>query len=593
MIDSDTLHALLASDRYQPVDAAGLAKKLKVKDADRPAFLSFLADEEREGRVVAAKHGKYALPERLGLLAGRIAVNERGFGFVIPDDPDHADVRIGGGNLGTAMHNDRVLIRLHAPGGRGFGKDRGRRREEKPEGEVTRVLKRARTQIVGTLERSRAAWYVRPDDARILHDVCVPPPFDGGKPVPAGFKVVAKLKEWTSPHVSPEGEVTEVLGPAGKEGVDILSIIRKHELPGEFPAAALAEADRIPDAVRPADLEGREDFRGDFVLTIDPDDAKDFDDALSYKVLPGGDLEVAIHIADVSHYVRPGGALDAEARLRGNSVYLVDRVIPMLPEKLSNGLCSLRPDVDRLVKTVVVRLGKGGRVGAVRFASGVIHSRKRLTYQEAYRLIQNPVGPLGKHLSILGDMAMALRRARFAQGALNLDFPEVKVRLDAHGKPTAIEKIENDASHQLIEEYMLLANEAVARKLTHEGRPAVHRVHETPDPERLRELRVQLVSLGIPVGDLTQRGEIGKLLDRSTGTPEEAVVKTNLLRSLKRAVYSEKPLGHFGLAKKHYAHFTSPIRRYSDLLVHRALISAYGFGDDGLPQEAAGAFEAT
>jgi ribonuclease R len=385
--------------------------------------------------------------------------------------------------------------------------------------------------------------------------------------------VVVRLKEWTDPKLNPEGEIVEVLGSPDAAGIDLLSIIRKHELPEEFPAETLAEADRIPDEVQPDDLAGREDFRNDFVLTIDPDDAKDFDDALSYRLLPGGVLEVAIHIADVSHYVRPGTALDTEARLRGNSVYLVDRVIPMLPEKLSNGLCSLRPNVDRLVKSVVVRLGKGGRIEAVRFAQGVIHSRQRFTYQEAYKQLLKPTGLMGKHLKILGDMARQLRKARFAQGALNMDFPEVKVRLGPDGKPVRLEKIENDESHQLIEEYMLLANEVVAAKLRKDSRPALYRVHENPDPERLRDFRAQVLTLGFQVGDLTQRGEIQKLLTRIAGKAEEPVIKTNLLKSMKRAVYAEKPLGHFGLAKKNYAHFTSPIRRYADLAVHRALFS--------------------
>jgi len=564
------LDELLRRVGYQPLDANGLARKLKIKPDQEEAFFTFLAAEEAAGRVVPVQKGHglglYCLPERLGLVAGKLFMNERGFGFLTPDAPGHPDVYVGAEEIGVAMHQDRVLVRVNVrEGGR-----RGGKMPEKLNGSVVKVLQRARAQLVGTLSRSQLVYYVRPDDVRILHDICVAPPTT---PIPLGHKVVVRLKEWTSPKVSPEGEIVEVLGAPDDPGVDLLAITRKYELPGEFPDAPLAEAERLPATVQPADLEGREDYRKDFVLTIDPDDAKDFDDALSYRLFPGGEMEVSIHIADVSHYVRPGSALDREARLRGNSVYLVNRVIPMLPEKLSNGLCSLHPGVDRLVKTVVVRLGAKGNVISVRFAQGVIHSHRRLTYQEAYQFIRKPVGLVGKHLQALGSMARVLRQARFAQGALNLDFLEVKVRLDEKGKPIRLEPVVNDESHQLIEEYMLLANEVVAKHLRREQRPALYRVHDNPDPERLRDFSVQLRHLGIQVGDLTLRGEIQKLLTRVAGRPEEPVVKVNLLKSMKRAVYSDKPDGHFGLAKKNYTHFTSPIRRYADLVVHRCLFT--------------------
>ncbi|SDT88820.1 ribonuclease R [Verrucomicrobium sp. GAS474] len=571
MIEAAPLYALMRQSQYQPLDRKGLARKLKVRDEETAAFFALLDAEENGGRLVAVRNGLYCLPERLGLVAGRITVNERGFGFVVPHDPDHPDVYIGAEDIGVAMHHDQVLVRLNTPRGQKSGRNGGGGRKagsEKLSGQVIRILQRARTQLVGTFERAKVAYYVRPDDSRIQHDIIVAPP---RQKIPLGHKVVVKLKEWTSPKESPEGEITEVLGPPDQPGIDLLSIIRKFELPEEFPAAALAEADRIPDTVQESDLRDREDFRRDFVLTIDPDDAKDFDDALSYRLLPDNVLEVAIHIADVSHYVRPGSPLDIEARKRGNSVYLVDRVIPMLPEKLSNGLCSLRPNVDRLVKTVVVRLDPRGKVLGTRFVQGVIHSRMRFSYQEAYKLIKKPVGLMGKHLTVLGTMAQTLRKARFADGALNLEFTEVKVRLDEKGKPVRLEKVENDASHQLIEEFMLLANELVAKELRRANRPALYRVHENPEPARLNDFRAQVLTLGIQVGDLTLRGEIQKLLNRIAGKAEEPVIKTNLLKSMKRAVYSEQPLGHFGLAKKNYAHFTSPIRRYADLAIHRAL----------------------
>jgi ribonuclease R len=363
-----------------------------------------------------------------------------------------------------------------------------------------------------------------------------------------------------------------VLGSPDQPGVDLLSIIRKHDLPTSFPEAVEQEAADIAALIPPEEIARREDFRKIFTLTIDPDDAKDFDDALSYRTLANGDFEIFVHIADVSHYVRPGTALDDEARSRGNSVYLVDRVIPMLPEKLSNGICSLQPHVDRLVKTAIVTLDRRGEIKSFRFAAGIIHSAKRFTYQEALAMLKRPVtAPLAQSLHELNAMAQVLRRRRFAKGALDLEFPEVKVRVNELGVPIGLEKSENDISHQLIEEFMLLANEVVALELKRRGRPGLYRVHENPDPERLQEFRAQAKSMGYPAGDLTQRGEIQKLLDRVRGQPGEAVVKIGLLRSLKRAVYSPKPLGHYGLSKLNYTHFTSPIRRYSDLVVHRVL----------------------
>jgi ribonuclease R len=379
--------------------------------------------------------------------------------------------------------------------------------------------------------------------------------------------------------VNPEGVIIETLGAADEPCVDMLSFINKFELPEAFPAGVEDEARAIPTAIPREEIKNREDFRNDFVLTIDPDDAKDFDDALSYRTHPNGDLEVFVHIADVSTYVRPGTALDREASARANSVYLVDRVIPMLPEKLSNGICSLQPGVDRLVKTAIMRLNRKGDAISHRFASGIIHSKQRLTYKQAMALLRKPDGSeVAKQLTELNRMARLLRKKRFDRGALDLDFPEFKVRLDELGKPVKVERIENDESHQLIEEYMLLANETVARELRRRQFPAVYRIHENPDPARLEDFRAQLKCLGFSVGNLSQRGEVQKLLLSIRGKKEEPVIKVNLLKSLRRAMYSVKALGHFGLAKENYTHFTSPIRRYADLIVHRVLFNTAAGG---------------
>ncbi len=560
---------LLADRTYQPLDERALARKLRVPLEDTEAFHAFLAEEETSGRIMQVRQQNlYVLPKKLGYCAGRLQMNERGFGFLVPIDPAEPDFFIGGEDTATAFHGDLVLARLKEQRG-------GRQRDSRLRGEVVKVLQRKRRQLVGTLRKSQMFYYVLPDETRIPHDVSVPPPTD---PTQIGQKVVVELREWTDRRKAPEGVITEVLGAPDAPGVDLLSIIRKHDLPTSFPENVELEAAAIPALIPESEIARREDFRKIFTLTIDPDDANDFDDALSYRILPNGDFEIFIHIADVSHYVAPGNALDVEARVRGNSIYLVDRVIPMLPEKLSNGICSLQPNVDRLVKTAIVTLDPRGETKSFRFAQGIIHSAKRFTYKEAYAHLRKPATtPLAGDLHALNSMAQVLRKRRFAKGALDLDFPEVKVRVNEFGIPTHLEKTENDISHQLIEEFMLLANEVVALELKRRNRPGLYRIHENPDPDRLQEFRAQAKSMGFACGDLTQRGEIQKLLNRVRGQAGEAVVKIGLLKSLKRAMYSPKPLGHYGLSKLNYTHFTSPIRRYSDLVVHRLL---FGNGRD-------------
>jgi ribonuclease R len=580
----EALVPLLADPNYQPLDEKALARRLRVPPEEAAAFIAFLAEEEKTGRIMQVRHSLYVLPKRLGFCVGRLQMNERGFGFLVPIDPAEADFYIAGEDTGTAFHGDLVLARLkeQRPG---RGQRGGRQRDSRLRGEVVKVLQRKRRQLVGTLRKTPMFYYVLPDETRIPHDISVPAPTDAAQ---LGQKVVVELKEWPDRRKPPEGIITEVLGAPDAPGVDLLSIIRKHDLPTSFPEKVEQEAAVIAALIPPGEISRREDFRTIFTLTIDPEDAKDFDDALSYRILPNGDFEIFIHIADVSHYVPPGSALDIEARMRGNSVYLVDRVIPMLPEKLSNGICSLQPNVDRLVKTAVVTLDRRGEIRSFRFAAGIIHSARRFTYQEAFAQLRKPPStPAARHLHELNGMAQTLRKRRFDRGALDLDFPEVKIRVDDLGIPTHLEKSENDISHQLIEEFMLLANEVVAIELKRRNRPGLYRIHENPDPERLQEFRAQARSMGFSCGDLTQRGEIQKLLNRVRGQPGESVVKIGLLKSLKRAMYSPKPLGHYGLSKSNYTHFTSPIRRYSDLVVHRVLFS---HGRDNAPGAASADF---
>ena len=440
-------------------------------------------------------------------------------------------------------------------------------------------MERAHDTIVGTLQHSRNFYYVVPDDPRIVHDVYVqvPPRAPLPKVPTRGDKVVVRLEAWESRHVNPEGDIIELLGPASAPGVDMLSIIRKYHLPTDFPRDVLDEVNRISETVDARKLDGREDLRKKFIITIDPDDARDFDDAIQIEKIDNGGWQLGVHIADVAAYVEPGSALDREARRRGNSVYLPDRVIPMLPERLSNGVCSLNPGVDRLTHSVFINFDKNGVAKRARFAKSVIRSAQRLTYKQAYAILKSSArDQLSEQLHLAWRLASLLRRKRFEHGSLDLDFPEVKVRLDETGKPVRLERIDNDESHQLIEECMLAANEAVARELKKRAVPTIYRVHENPDPEKLAEYREFVLSFNYKVGDLAHRAELQRLLASIRGKPEEQALKIGLLKSLKRARYAPQPLGHYGLAKPNYLHFTSPIRRYADLVVHRALTARSG-----------------
>jgi ribonuclease R len=556
---------LLRAPKYRPLDKSEFARTL---GAPPVSVRNALRDLERDGEIARIRKNRYILPAEADLVTGKIAIQQAGYGFVATEKEGEADIFIAPENTGTAMNGDRVVARVTRDEQQ--ARARGHTRAE---GRVIRILERANETIVGTLQQTKKFFYVVPDDPRIVHNVYVDVPAPGLTTQPrVGDKVVAKLISWESRHVNPEGEIVEVLGPASAPGIDMLSIIRKYNLPTEFPRAVVAEAEAIPEKVTPGLLAGREDLRSQFIVTVDPDDARDFDDAIHVERLSGGGWRVGVHIADVAAYVRPGSALDREAFKRGNSVYLPDRVLPMLPERLSNGVCSLRPHVDRLTHSAFIDFSKEGQMKKCRFARTVIRSAQRLTYREAYAILNSPpADAVGERLHVAWELASTLRRRRFRAGSLDLDFPEVKVRLDERGRPVRLERIENDESHQLIEELMLAANEAVARELKNRLIPAIYRVHENPDPDKLAEYRELVLSFGYQVGDVTNRAELQRLLASLRGKSEEQALKIGLLKSLKRARYSPQPLGHYGLAKNNYTHFTSPIRRYADLVVHRAL----------------------
>ena len=526
--------------------------------------------------------------------------------MIIDGKRDAPSVQIAPDDTGVALPGDTIVARIY----RGVaGKQPGER-----VGRVVEIVQRARASIVGDLRREGRNYFVAPDDPRFIYEVAVPDPATSGlQPPPSpGDKVVVKLGEWRRREQPLVGEITERLGRTHEPRAELLGIFIKHGLEPNFPADVEREAREIPDKVSAKDLEGRLDYRKNAVFTIDPDDAKDFDDALSIEDMGNGDTRVGIHIADVSHYVKPGTAIDREARTRGNSTYLVGTVIPMLPEKLSNGLCSLVEAQDRLCKAVFLTFTPHFKIKDTQYANTVIRSKKRLTYKQAYALLftddldkiralpvppKHQTGSTGRALRELDDwelgdlqswiralwrLGSALRKERMAHGSLDLDMPETKIFVDPEGYADRLERIEQDESHQLIEEFMLAANEAVGRLTRTLKLPSLYRVHDQPDTEKLNDYRQFVATFGIKVGDLSRREEVVKLLTILKSHPQGYTLRTQFLRSLKKACYRPTPDGHYGLHKKDYTHFTSPIRRYSDLVVHQVLQSYLGRRGDAV-----------
>jgi ribonuclease R len=534
---------------------------------------------------------------RSGELVGRIQFRAGGSAFVVREGVEgeaaQPALQVFSEDTGVALPGDRVVARE-------FPGRKGRRPGEKV-GEVVRVLERSRDTIVGDLRATRRGYVVQPDDPRFSLEIQVEDPADADvTPAPRpGDKVVVKLGEWRRREHPLIGTIVSRLGRTHEPRAELAGIYLRYDLSTQFPADVEQEAAALPDRVYARDAEHRLDYREKAVFTIDPDDAKDFDDALSYEKLDGGDVRVGIHIADVSSYVRPGTALDREGQRRGNSTYLVGVVVPMLPEKLSNGLCSLVEGQDRLCKAVFLTFDRKGKLKQTDYANTVIRSRKRLTYKQAYAFLfeddfekiralplppKHQTGSTGRALRDLSEaemrdlqtwiralwqIASRLRRERMAHGSLDLDMPETKIFVDEKGYADRLERIEHDESHQLIEEFMLAANEAVARVTRSHKLAALYRVHDEPDIEKLEDLRALLQTFEIKVGDLTRREELVKLLVLLRDHPQGYTLRTQLLRSLKKAAYRHSPDGHFGLAKNDYTHFTSPIRRYADLVVHR------------------------
>lgn len=565
----DRILSFMREEAYKPLEAEELAAELELKAKDLKEFWSVLDELEAEAAIIKTRYDKYGVPERMNLIVGRYEASRKGFGFVISEIPQETDVYIAPDANMNAMHNDRVVARVHHRAA-GMGKTR--------EGEIIRVVKRANTHIVGIFENSRNYGFVIPDDPRVGQDIFIPrDEVNGAK---HGYKVVVEVTKWPEKKCSAEGKIAEVLGSQSDPGIQILSIIRSHNLPTEFPVEVERQVQDIPSIVQEAEIEGRRDLRALPLVTIDSEDAKDLDDAVHVERLKNGKYLLGVHIADVSHYVKEGSPLDKEAQQRGTSVYLVDRVLPMLPHKLSNGICSLNAQVDRLALSAHMEIDERGRVTRYEIFPSIIHIKKRLSYNIVRKIVaehdeqlRDEYKDMLPHLEDMERLCRILRERRMRRGAIDFDFPELKVKLDDQGKPVEVVKRIRSIAESIVEEFMLVANETVAEHMHRLKVPFVFRVHEEPDPEKLVKLDNLLRNFGLSLNKASEipPSALQKVLSRIQGRPEERIISTVMLRSLKQARYEAENLGHFGLAAEFYTHFTSPIRRYPDLIVHRMI----------------------
>jgi ribonuclease R len=557
-----------------PVDQEGLADLLGLHDEEaREALRRRLNAMVRDGQLVRNRRDCYALADQFNLIPGRVITHPDSFGFLVPDAGGE-DVYLSARTMNAVFHNDRVMVRI-------TGKDRRGRLE----GDVVEVLQRNTHRVVGRFHRESGVSFVVPDNKRITHDISVPEQQAGG--AAHGQIVTVEIIEQPAKHARPVGRVVEVLGEHMAPGMEIDIAIRSYDIPEAWPDAVTEEIQVYGTGVAEADKEGRTDLRGLPLVTIDGEDARDFDDAVYCERTPTG-WRLIVAIADVSHYVQPGTALDREAETRGNSVYFPERVIPMLPEVLSNGLCSLNPEVDRLCMACEMHIGAGGKITRSRFIEGVMRSQARLTYTEAAAIVvendkqaRSRYHPLVPHLEELYRLYQVLRAEREARGAIDFESTETRIVFGAGRKIERIVPLVRNDAHKLIEECMIAANVASARFLVRHKMPTLYRVHGAPDAEKVEEVREFLKELGLPLSRSKNPAakDYASLLDKVRGRPDAHLINTVLLRSLPRAEYSPHNIGHFGLAHEKYLHFTSPIRRYPDLLVHRAIRHVLSGGD--------------
>lgn len=564
--------SFMREETYKPLTVQELEEALHIEDADEFKELVITLNQmEEEGQIVRTRSNRYGLPEKMNLLRGTVVGHARGFAFVEPSEPGFDDVFIPPGELNNAMHGDTVLVRLSS-------KTSGARQE----GTVIRILERGVVEIVGTYTESKNFGFVVPDDKKIANDIFIPKNAKNG--AVEGHKVIVRLTSYPEGRMSAEGEVVQILGHKNDPGVDILSIIHSHGLPQAFPEEVLKQANETPDTIDEKEIENRRDLRDEVIVTIDGADAKDLDDAVGVKKLENGNYKLGVHIADVSFYVQEGSAIDQEAFERGTSVYLVDRVIPMIPHRLSNGICSLNPKVDRLTLSCEMEVDKNGQVVHHEIFQSVIKTTERMTYSDVNKILvdqdeelRSKYEPLVPMFEQMAELAQILRTKRMDRGAIDFDFKEAKVLVDEEGKPYDVALRERSVAERLIEEFMLLANETVAEHFHWMNVPFIYRIHEDPKEEKLRRFLEFITNFGYVVrgtGNQIHPRALQSILEEVQGQPEEMVISTVMLRSMQQAKYHPESLGHFGLSTEFYTHFTSPIRRYPDLIVHR-LIRTY------------------
>lgn len=566
MITRDNILNFMRQESYRPLSYNELLGAFSVLPEDEHRFTKVLGGLEKEGEIVRTRKNKYGLPERMNLVRGVIRMNPRGYGILMPDEAEQEEIFVYGRNLNGAMHGDRVMVRLQQRGGENL----------RPEGEVVRALKRASSELVGTYEKGRHLAQVIPDDSRQIYPIAVQSPKK--LKVKNGDKVVVSITTWPDKDRALEGRIIEVLGKKGQPGLDVEVVIRKHGLKADFPRAVLAEAEEAALPVSEQDREGRRDLRDWKMVTIDGEDAKDLDDAVSITRIPNG-YRLGVHIADVSHYVREDSKLDKEALERATSVYLVHRVLPMLPPQLSNNICSLNAGSDRLALSCIMDIDPQGRVLDYELCQSVIRIDERMTYTDVNRILleddaqlKERYRELAEDFHLMKELAEILRAERERRGMLDFDFPESQIITNEEGFPLDIRRLERGPGEKLIEDFMIKANEVVAEHMFNRGLPALYRVHEEPDEESLSRLNLVLGVFGYKLGGRKIEPRLfQRILQDVKGQPEEQLIALVTLRSMKHARYLPQALGHFGLASPYYCHFTSPIRRYPDLMVHRVL----------------------
>lgn len=562
----------------RPLSVEEIEERLEIEGAEEfTELVKALNELEESGDLVRTRKNRYGLPEKMNLVLGRMQMHSKGFAFLIPEEDGQDDIFINPSDLNSAMNGDKVLVRREKPSFAG----------ERAEGVVLRILERAVAEVVGTYEASHNFGFVIADDKRIPHDIFIPKSKANG--AMDGHKVIARITKYPEEWRSAEAEIIKILGHKNDPGVDILSIIYKHGMTIDFPEEVLQQAAETPDEISPEELEGRVDRRDEQIVTIDGADAKDLDDAVTVKQLDNGNYRLGVYISDVSYYVEKDSPIDIEAYARGTSVYLVDRVIPMIPHRLSNGICSLNPNADRLTIGCEMEINPHGEVVNHEVFPSVIRSKERMTYSDVNKILVDKDEELREKYAELVPMfeqmeklAAILRKKRKDRGAIDFDFKEAQVLVDEDGKATDVVIRERSVAERLIEEFMLAANETIAEHFHWMDVPFIHRIHEEPDEGKLESFFEFLASLGIAVKGTANEVHpraLQKVLEQIKDEPEEMIVSKLMLRSMKQAKYASQSVGHFGLATQFYTHFTAPIRRYPDLIVHR-LIRTYLFNQD-------------